>query len=59
MGVTGCFSFHEQKNMSTLGEGGMITTSAPEVFERITLVEQPSPRGREDEPLTGSTRRRV
>lgn len=23
----------------------------PEVFERITLVEQPSPRGREDEPL--------
>ncbi len=22
MGTTGCFSFHEQKNMSTLGEGG-------------------------------------
>jgi len=36
-GATGCFSFHEQKNMSTLGEGGMITTSDPEVFERIAL----------------------
>lgn len=36
-GATGCFSFHEQKNMSTLGEGGMITTNDPEVFERIAL----------------------
>lgn len=37
MGLTGCFSFHEQKNMSTLGEGGMITTNDPGVFERIAL----------------------
>ncbi|MBX7254852.1 MAG: DegT/DnrJ/EryC1/StrS family aminotransferase [Candidatus Hydrogenedentes bacterium] len=37
MGATGCFSFHEQKNLSTLGEGGMITTNDPEVFERIAL----------------------
>ena len=37
MGVTGCFSFHEQKNMSTLGEGGMITTSDAAVYERIAL----------------------
>jgi perosamine synthetase len=37
MGLTGCFSFHEQKNMSTLGEGGMIITDAPELFERIAL----------------------
>lgn len=37
MGTTGCFSFHEQKNMSTLGEGGMITTNDDEVFERIAL----------------------
>ncbi|HUW60449.1 MAG TPA: DegT/DnrJ/EryC1/StrS family aminotransferase [Candidatus Bathyarchaeia archaeon] len=37
MGLTGCFSFHEQKNMSTLGEGGMITTSDAAVFERIAL----------------------
>lgn len=37
MGATGCFSFHEQKNMSTLGEGGMITTNDPNLFERIAL----------------------
>lgn len=37
MGATGCFSFHEQKNMSTLGEGGMIVTNAPDLFERIAL----------------------
>ncbi len=37
MGATGCFSFHEQKNMSTLGEGGMIVTNDAEIFERIAL----------------------
>lgn len=36
-GVTGCFSFHEQKNMSTLGEGGIVVTDDPDVFERIAL----------------------
>lgn len=36
-GATGCFSFHEQKNMSTLGEGGMIVTDDPALFERIAL----------------------
>ncbi len=37
MGATGCFSFHEQKNMSTLGEGGIITTDDADLFERIAL----------------------
>lgn len=37
MGLTGCFSFHEQKNMSTLGEGGMVVTNDPDIFERIAL----------------------
>lgn len=37
MGATGCFSFHEQKNLSTLGEGGVITTDDPALFERIAL----------------------
>lgn len=34
LGHIGCFSFHEQKNMSTLGEGGMITTNDPVLYER-------------------------
>jgi perosamine synthetase len=29
------FSFHQQKNMVTLGEGGMITTSDSALFERM------------------------
>src|SRR5437773_9683156 len=37
MGTTGCFSFHEQKNISTLGEGGMIVTNDPAVFEQVAL----------------------
>ena len=37
MGITGCFSFHEQKNISTLGEGGMVITDDAKVYERIAL----------------------
>jgi perosamine synthetase len=37
MGVTGCFSFHEQKNISTLGEGGMVVTNDPAVFGQVAL----------------------
>ena len=37
MGTTGCFSFHEQKNISTLGEGGMVVTNDPRLFERVAL----------------------
>ena len=36
-GRTGCFSFHEQKNISTLGEGGIVTTDDPALFERVAL----------------------
>lgn len=35
LGDIGVFSFHQQKNMTTLGEGGMVTTSDPELFERL------------------------
>ncbi len=35
LGDIGVFSFHQQKNMVTLGEGGMITTSRRELFESM------------------------
>ena len=35
LGDIGVFSFHQQKNMVTLGEGGMITTSSREHYERM------------------------
>lgn len=35
LGDIGVFSFHQQKNMVTLGEGGMITTSSKEFFDSM------------------------
>jgi perosamine synthetase len=35
LGHMGVFSFHQQKNMSTLGEGGFVTTSSRAFFESI------------------------
>jgi dTDP-4-amino-4,6-dideoxygalactose transaminase len=35
LGDIGVFSFHQQKNMVTLGEGGMITTSNKELLENM------------------------
>lgn len=37
LGHIGCFSFHEQKNMSTLGEGGMVTTNDDELAQRVSM----------------------
>jgi len=31
----GVFSFHQQKNMATLGEGGMVTTDSREMYEKV------------------------
>mgnify|MGYP005850191333 CR=1 FL=1 len=33
-----CFSFHTQKLLVTLGEGGMVTTDDPEAYERIRAL---------------------
>ncbi|MCU1250542.1 MAG: hypothetical protein JWQ49_3571 [Edaphobacter sp.] len=35
LGDIGVFSFHQQKNMVTLGEGGMVTTSHKGYYERM------------------------
>ncbi|TFG63182.1 MAG: DegT/DnrJ/EryC1/StrS family aminotransferase [Spirochaetales bacterium] len=35
LGHMGVFSFHQQKNMCTLGEGGMFTTSDRTLFEKV------------------------
>ncbi len=35
LGDMGVFSFHQQKNMATLGEGGMVTTDSRELYERV------------------------
>jgi perosamine synthetase len=35
LGTIGVFSFHQQKNMCTLGEGGMVTTDSREHYEKV------------------------
>ncbi|MCX6620274.1 MAG: DegT/DnrJ/EryC1/StrS family aminotransferase, partial [Acidobacteria bacterium] len=35
LGDIGVFSFHQQKNMVTLGEGGMVTTSRTDLYEKV------------------------
>jgi perosamine synthetase len=35
LGDIGVFSFHQQKNMVTLGEGGMLTTNRKDLYERM------------------------
>jgi len=38
LGDLGCFSFHAQKNISTLGEGGMITTNNEQFAQGVELL---------------------
>lgn len=38
IGDLACFSFHARKNMSTLGEGGMITTNSDQFGEEIPTM---------------------
>jgi perosamine synthetase len=34
-GDIGCYSFHAQKNLTTLGEGGMITVKSPDLAAKV------------------------
>jgi dTDP-4-amino-4,6-dideoxygalactose transaminase len=38
IGDVGCFSFHSLKNMTTLGEGGMITTNRDDFVKPISML---------------------
>ncbi len=38
IGDVGCFSFHSLKNMTTLGEGGMVTTNNDEIAAKVARL---------------------
>ncbi len=48
----GCFSFYATKNV-TSGEGGVVTTSDPEVADRMRLLRNQGMRGRYDYAIVG------
>lgn len=52
IGHFGCFSFHAQKNMTTLGEGGMLTVKSPETAQLV-----PGLRHNGHRPYTGERER--
>jgi dTDP-4-amino-4,6-dideoxygalactose transaminase len=38
MGDYGCFSFFPSKNLGAFGDGGMVTTCQPEVYEQLRIL---------------------
>jgi dTDP-4-amino-4,6-dideoxygalactose transaminase len=38
MGEYGCFSFFPSKNLGGFGDGGMVTTSSREIFQRLRIL---------------------
>lgn len=55
-GRAGCFSFYPTKNMTT-GEGGMITTSDPEIAERARWLRNQGMAGRYEHKIVGLNER--
>jgi dTDP-4-amino-4,6-dideoxygalactose transaminase len=57
LGVCGCFSFFPSKNLGGAGDGGMITTSDPELADRISVLRDHGSRKKYHYDLLGMNSR--
>ena len=57
LGAFGCFSFFPSKNLGGAGDGGMITTSDPELADRISVLRDHGSRKKYQYDLLGMNSR--
>ncbi len=53
LGAAAAFSFYPTKNLAAMGDAGAVTTSDPEVADRVRLLREYGWRTRADSELTG------
>lgn len=57
MGDAGCFSFYPTKNLGAFGDGGMVVTDNPEIYEKVKLLRMYGEKSRYNSILAGRNSR--